>query len=388
MSAHSAYNLAIESEPKTYSSHREMRRAVAVCTHPALDGTDLALLHVLAENANEKGYGAHPGNRMLQAACRLSERGVQYRLKKLIECGLAERTECPKGGSGLAAVYRICLESPWFPTWEEVVQRFEIGKKTPQDEVRGSGENVAPATPQPILRGSIHAAPQRERETPQSGEKTPQPCIATHLKDHLKEQVENKGDGAPPLFSTNTIKKENSTSFSHSQDSASRAGKASRQRLNPRLERIVRFYVEGYEKRNKRSGAKAVVKQGDMDALEEMLSEQPKVQTAVICAWMNEAFDCGKFPFGNGIVSLANFAKRYKELDLSNAETHSIFDTRFMGRTYASLTQKELFDCEQDILIIMPHDCPPDDHELSVDGRPMTFKEVFGDERKFFRPTT
>jgi len=367
-----------------------MRLSVALCSHPSLDGTFRTILHFLAEYMNDKGYGARPGNERLMAVCGLTIRALQARLAKLIGFGLIERTECPKGGRGWASVYRICFENPHFPACPE--------KKKPRSPLmRGSGVEVEQTpqseTPQIVAAGLVEGTPQSVRETPQPSEETPQSIAAVHLQEHLPEQRES----VQRTLSHEQSKEEERSTARRSapvpspppsgKDSASRAGMAARQRQEElRLDTIVEFFERQYEKHTK---VNAVVKDKDLAALKEMLRDHPKVPARRICAWMLEAFDLGKFPFEKGIVSLLNFTKRYRELDLTVSNEHEVMDMSLRGKRYADLTGQEMNECGRNLLVVMPADSPPDDSMLRdrFNGREMTFIEVFGEERQFFKPS-
>jgi hypothetical protein len=97
------------------ASLRSFLLSVLCCDHPDLDGIDRALLAMLAANANmATGVNARPGNAMLERSSGLGRSAMQTRLAKNIERGLIERTQ--KGdGRGLASVYRLCIDSPYYP---------------------------------------------------------------------------------------------------------------------------------------------------------------------------------------------------------------------------------------------------------------------------------
>lgn len=99
-------------KPKTYGA---MQKAVGYCTHPDLDGVDIAILGCFARYADAAGRNSFPGNVNLCAASRLGQSSMLARVAKLRDkYQLIEMTQ--KGdGRGNASEYRVCLESSHFP---------------------------------------------------------------------------------------------------------------------------------------------------------------------------------------------------------------------------------------------------------------------------------
>jgi DNA-binding MarR family transcriptional regulator len=100
---------------KNYITHRAIQLAAFHCTHPDLDATDKALLAYLALHGDHgNAANAHPGNINIADALGLTDRPTDQRIKNNIERGLIERTHRADGRKR-ASVYRLCLESPYFP---------------------------------------------------------------------------------------------------------------------------------------------------------------------------------------------------------------------------------------------------------------------------------
>jgi hypothetical protein len=371
-----------KSFPLKFRSLRAMRLSAAMCWHPNIDGVDRAIFHFLAEYTNLTGYGAYPGNERLMAACGLGYSALHERLKKNINRGLIERTE--QRGRKWASAYRICFESPYFPDCKEGAEISGLDRIPPPEK-----ENVRSRPDTSLAEGdkNVRPTPENVRSEQENIRSRPEHNINSNMSLMNKKKVEESVHASRTLSSTSSIEEERSTASvppPSGKDSASRAGNAARQRpKDPRLSTILKFFVRKYEKRTK---VNAVVKDKDLAAVEEMLRDLPKVAACRICAWMNEAFDCGKFPFENGIVSLENFTKQYRRLDLSLADYDSLLDSKLRGKSYYHLTQEEYRECHDDLLILMPADSPKDGNIL-LNGREIAFVEVFGEERKFFRPS-
>ena len=136
------------------------------------------------------------------------------------------------------------------------------------------------------------------------------------------------------------------------------------------------------------------VRPQDMEALEELLREEPNRHPLVICGWLREAFDCdGKqdYPFENGIKSLSYFVKRRREREFSNDP----FEHRDLSfKRWNDLTDEEVEQCRRNQFIVMPYDCPQEVEvckvvrELEcgavVDTQGVPFADVFG-ERAFLK---
>lgn len=101
---------------KQYKSTRAIRLAAWHCTHSKIDGIDKSLLAYLAEHSSgTSGGNAYPGNRNISNALGLTDSPTDARIAKLISFGLIERTFTAIGRKK-ASVYRLCLESEYFPT--------------------------------------------------------------------------------------------------------------------------------------------------------------------------------------------------------------------------------------------------------------------------------
>ena len=99
-------------KPKSY---RAMLLAVAAACHSEIDGTDKALLNVLAVNADgETGNNSRPGNASLLAGTCLRWSALHVRIEKNIARGLIECTY-RANAKGKASVYRVCLENTSYP---------------------------------------------------------------------------------------------------------------------------------------------------------------------------------------------------------------------------------------------------------------------------------
>lgn len=93
---------------------RALALTVQYCTHPDLDGIDIAILHCFAAYAIVDGTGSHPGNVNLCAASRLGRSAMAARVAKMVKLGLLALTN--RGdGRGQSSEYRICLENTHFP---------------------------------------------------------------------------------------------------------------------------------------------------------------------------------------------------------------------------------------------------------------------------------
>jgi hypothetical protein len=99
-------------KPKT---QRAVQLTAFHCTHPDLDAADSALLAYLALNADFKtGKNSRPGNINTAQMLKFKKRGTINLLSENIKRGLIERTSEGKG-RGSASVYRLCLESTYYP---------------------------------------------------------------------------------------------------------------------------------------------------------------------------------------------------------------------------------------------------------------------------------
>jgi hypothetical protein len=96
-------------------NHMALVLAAFHCTHPDLDGKDATLLAYLAVRSDHGiGTNSYPGNTNLGDALKLGDTATDERLAKNIERGLIVRTARAEGRSK-ASVYRLCLESPYYP---------------------------------------------------------------------------------------------------------------------------------------------------------------------------------------------------------------------------------------------------------------------------------
>ena len=159
-------------KPKSY---RALLLAAAHCTHPDTDAADSCLLQYLAQySAQDSGKNSHPGNHNLCQTMRLSRSAVNSRLSKNIARGLIERTEVGDGRSK-ASVYRICLESSYYPdqtpSGELLIEEVSCLDRTDNQEVSCQvPESVLPAAakcpvrseevscqvPESVLPGQAH----------------------------------------------------------------------------------------------------------------------------------------------------------------------------------------------------------------------------------------
>ncbi len=105
----------IEKRMRAPASHVAMCKAAAHCTHPDIDATDSMLLTYIAMYADARtGANAHPGNRNIAHALKMTARPADTRIAKNIQRGLIERTARGDGRKN-ASKYRICWESPFYP---------------------------------------------------------------------------------------------------------------------------------------------------------------------------------------------------------------------------------------------------------------------------------
>ena len=112
------------------------------CTHPDLDGTDTSLLAYLAfYSSGTSGGNAYPSNRNIADALGLTDTPTDLRLKKNIERGLIERTASAVGRKK-ASVYRLRLESPYFP--DKTAGGERLVTDMPEDETNPGGETPYP----------------------------------------------------------------------------------------------------------------------------------------------------------------------------------------------------------------------------------------------------
>ncbi len=80
----------------------------AVRKHSRARGNARMLLWAIATYAGPDGSGAFPGNKLLRADTKLSERGVRYNLRRLEELG--ELRTAIGAGPGGSNLYTITLE--------------------------------------------------------------------------------------------------------------------------------------------------------------------------------------------------------------------------------------------------------------------------------------
>jgi DNA-binding transcriptional ArsR family regulator len=98
------------------SSYGDMIKTVLSCKHPKLKPHQRPVLNALASFASPTGRGARPTYQFLQ---NLGDDGTSRQhvgriLKQLYGLGLVERMHQGQG-KGNASIWRICLESPYFP---------------------------------------------------------------------------------------------------------------------------------------------------------------------------------------------------------------------------------------------------------------------------------
>jgi hypothetical protein len=89
-------------------------RGVDLVNDPSLTDGERLVLKSLAAVADYRTATSHPGNHRLMVASNRSQTGVNFCLRGLMSKGLIERISVGNG-SGLASVYRICVEDSRFP---------------------------------------------------------------------------------------------------------------------------------------------------------------------------------------------------------------------------------------------------------------------------------
>lgn len=166
--------------------------STAVTLHSRHSGTDLLVMLMLANHAHSDGTNAFPSIPTLARECRMSDRGIQYIIARLVESGELQQTGTMPSGT---RIYRINLPISMPPCRDNtpvknlhppgancsppLVQTVHPNKVGSNQSVKNQPPSLKVSPLEAVGSSSVKRTPQTQTQPQPDKPATPPPFLAT-----------------------------------------------------------------------------------------------------------------------------------------------------------------------------------------------------------------